>query len=117
MVSLTFLIYLATEAKELSARLNRNALEIFIDEYCYYNPGSSIKYSDFWTKFQEWLDPQDLTSWSKIRVGRSLPSIYPKGRLTSDGGQFHIGNISFTKPEVIKSKKYILQQGNLVLEN
>ena len=108
---------LATEAKELSARLNRNALEIFIDEYCYYNPGSSIKYSDFWTKFQEWLDPQDLTSWSKIRVGRSLPSIYPKGRLTSDGGQFHIGNISFTKPEVIKSKKYILQQGNLVLEN
>jgi len=106
-----------TEEKELSAKSNRNAVEIFLDECCYYSPGDSVLYSDLWVQFNEWLDPGETIAWTKIKMGRTLPSIYPKGRLATDGGQFHIGNISFAKPEKIKSKKYILKSDNLALED
>lgn len=106
---------ISSEEKEISAKLTRNALEVFIDECCFYSPGDTVKYSDFWIRFNEWLDPNDLTAWTKIKVGRSLPSANPKGRLISDGAQFHIANLSFEKPIELKKVKYVLKQDRLQL--
>jgi len=105
-----------TEEKEISANLNKNAFELFLDECCFYSPGESVKYSDLWIKFNEWLDPSEIIAWTKIRMGRSLPSKYPKGRLLSDKAQFHIGNMSFTQPNILGINKYALRQDTLVME-
>jgi hypothetical protein len=107
---------IGTEAKEQSAKLNRNELELFIEEVCYYAPGQSVRVSEFWDRFNEWLDPSSVHAWSKIRMNRSLPAKHPKGRLVSDLNQFHIGNISFIKPDTDSTPPYILIKDNLVLE-
>ncbi len=104
-----------TDIKMQSSQLSRNQLEVFIDECTFYVSGSSIRYSEFYNKFQEWLDPSDVYEWTKIKMGRSLPSMYPKGRLVSDGGQFHLGNISFEKKESTM-KKLVLKGDTLIEE-
>ena len=105
-----------TEAKERSVKLNQSSLEVFIEEYCHDAPGQSVRYGDFWVRFQEWLDPNEVNLWSKIRCGRSLPDEYPKGRLTADGGQFHVANLSFIQPETTGTKRLILHRDTLVAE-
>jgi hypothetical protein len=107
-----------SEEKNTSAKLNRNSLQVFIEEVCHFAPGESVRYGDFYSQFNEWLDPNEIHEWTKIRVGRSLPAAHPKGRLISDGGQFHVGNISFMKPpDSLVSKKYVLKQDCLVVED
>lgn len=81
-----------THEKQSVQKLNQNSLEMFIDEMCESSPGQMIKVGDFYTRFVEWLDPSEMDKWSKIRVGRSLPPQYPKGRRRQDG-QFYIGNL------------------------
>jgi hypothetical protein len=44
--------------------------------------------------FTDWCDPNDVSKWSKIRIGRELPLFYPKARSRKDG-QFFIGNIAW----------------------
>ncbi|MFX1512755.1 MAG: primase-helicase family protein [Promethearchaeota archaeon] len=106
---------ITTELKQRVEQDNRSLFDVFLDEKTHYAPGESIKYNDLFAHFSNWLDPSEVHEWTKIKMGRSLPSKYPKGRLSSDSGQYHIGNISFTQPETISSKKFILQNSNLVL--
>jgi len=105
-----------TDEKGHSQKLNRSSLEEFIDECCFLAPGETIKYNDFWLRFQDWLDPNEVASWSKIRMGRSLPSKHPKGRVASDGGQFYVANLSFIKPDTLGSSYLVLKKDQLVLE-
>lgn len=103
-----------TEEKELSAQLNRSELEIFIDECTFDDAGGGVSYKDMWSRFQEWLDPNSVHLWSKIRMGRELPAKYPKGRLMSEGAQFYVANLSFTKPPVRDRKRLVLRKDTLV---
>lgn len=84
-----------TEEKESTAKANMTPLELFIDEVCVDSPGSLVLYGEFYEKFANWLDPEEVGNWSKIRVGRELPQRYPKGRNMSDGAKFYVGNLSF----------------------
>jgi hypothetical protein len=74
----------------------RNQVESFIDQFCFYVPGSVIKFSDFYEKFNE--EYQDI---SKIEVGKQLLRMghkYPKGAV--DGtNQMFIGNIAWEEKE------------------
>ena len=106
-----------TEEKALSASLNRSDLEIFIDELTFDDPGGSVSYKEVWNRFQEWLDPNTVHLWSKIRMGRELPAKYPKGRLMSEGAQFYVGNLSFTKPSTAKRLRLILRKDSLIPRN
>lgn len=99
---------LSTYEKTIAAQANRSLLEEFIDDNVFYEAGSMVKFSDFFEKFKLWLDPQDLRLWSKIRVGRELPSQHPKGRVMKEDGQFYIGNMSFDQPKLIKSIKPLI---------
>jgi hypothetical protein len=84
-----------TSDKLSATEENMTPLERFIHEQCHYVPGKVIKYSEFYDKFREYVEPNELVNWSLIKVGRNLPPQYPKGRLTSDHAQWYIGNISF----------------------
>jgi len=103
---------ITTDDSEDAASSNMNMLELFIAENCYYIPGNMILVKDFFDKFQSWLEPSEKFSWSKIKMGRSLPSKYPKGRDPKDA-QWNIGNISFD-PDVEIGTKLILYQQTLI---
>lgn len=83
-----------TEDKTMVQNLNKTPLEMFVDEKCRSINGKMIKFSDFFSKFQEWLDPNEIHRYSKIRVGREIPPQYPKGR-SHINGQFYLGNIGW----------------------
>ncbi len=106
---------LITEEKEAAQKANMTWLEMFIEEQCHYVTGKTIKFSEFYERFVEWLDPNYLHEWSKIKVGRELPPIYPIGRSTKDNGQYYIGNISWSprEPQEEIMKKLVLKNGIL----
>lgn len=83
---------LMTEDKSIAEFSNQSMLELFIAEKLHYAPGHKMKFAEFHALFCEWLDPQFVAQWSKIRVGRELPPKYPKARIAS--GEFWIGNIT-----------------------
>ncbi|MCH8860678.1 MAG: hypothetical protein IH843_06035, partial [Thaumarchaeota archaeon] len=72
---------IVTEDKIATERTNQTMLEMFIDDTCYKVTGEMIKFSEFYERFQEWLDPNETHNWSKVRVGREIPPQHPKGRL------------------------------------
>jgi hypothetical protein len=105
-----------TEIKRQVERANRTLLEIFLEERTYHIEGELIKFSEFYDAFYEWLEDKDRYYWTKIRVGKELPPKFPKGRVSSESGQFFIGNLSFepmTPGTDIKSK-YVLRGDKLV---
>ena len=86
-----------TGEKRLAQDSNRTYLEIFLEEECYYIPGKYMKLADFHARFIEWIDPQEASMWTKIKIGRELPTRFPKGRVRKDNSVC-IGNISFQSP-------------------
>lgn len=105
---------LNTYEKAVIAQGNRNALEEFIDEQVWYVPGDSVKFSDFYDAFRLKTDPHEVRNWSKIRVGRELPTKYPKGRAIDS--QFYIGNMSLTEKPIGNNKPLIVINERLVEE-
>jgi len=107
---------LATEDKVIAQELNQTELERFLREKCAHSYGHRIKFSELYEKYIEWLEPNEIHKWSKIRVGRELPPQYPKGRCRKTG-QFFIGNIAWAgvqMPEEPASSKLIIRDGYLV---
>lgn len=108
---------ITTDDKKLTERLNRTPLQAFIDDECHYNSGEIIKFSEFYDRFVESLEPGEVHVWSKIRVGKELPPEYPRGRVMQLGAQFYIGNISWTAPDSKEMKpKMVLRGEKLVPE-
>jgi hypothetical protein len=95
---------LITEDKKTAEILNQTDIERFISEKCHFVPGEIIKFSDFYDRFLEFLDPAEVGRWSKIKVGREIPPQFPKGRIMTLNAQFYIGNISWTAMEPTKPK-------------
>jgi phage/plasmid-associated DNA primase len=104
-----------TSAKEKAQGDNLTPLETYIKECCHVVLGATIKYSDFYEGFKKSCDPTQESSWSQIRVGRELPPLHPKGRLTRDKGQFHVANLSLTK-DVKPTTRLVLKDGYLVTQ-
>lgn len=105
-----------SEIKQQTQQLNRTLLQAFLEEMTYYAPGEVVLYSELYSRFQQWLDPEEVHNYTKIKMGRELPLQYPKGRLMAEGAKFHVGNLSFTKPEKTDSIKLILRNNCLILE-
>ena len=103
-----------TIEKRQGADLNRDEFEVFLDEVTHEAPGEMILYSELWARFQEHLDPQLVHKWSKIRMGRSLPEKFPKGRVMAKGAKFYVGNLSFTEPGIKKGAALRLEGEKLV---
>lgn len=86
---------ISTEEKAIAEDANQTMLEHYLSEFCHHVTGSTILYGEFYAKFNSWLPVNERHEWSKIRTGRELPPKFPKGRLINDGGQYHIGNLSW----------------------
>jgi hypothetical protein len=88
---------LVTSDKLAASEENMTPLERFLSDNCYSIPGKAIKYKELYDRFREFVSPNEAAEWTMIKVGRNLPPQYPKGRLMSDGANWYIGNISFSK--------------------
>jgi len=96
---------------------NKNALQQFIDEKCFYSPGQTIAISEFFDKFSNWLDPAERNHWFKKKVSTHMPDKYVKGRHKSNGqANWHWGNISFVEPEVPSLVEFAVSNGYLYLK-
>ena len=101
-----------TSEKQELQKANQNPLETFLDEKCFYTPGEIIEFSEFHDEFSRWLDPSELSYWTKIRTGKSMPDTYPKGRRLSDN-HLCLGNIAWEQidstkiPLIVKNNKLI----------
>ena len=107
---------LATEDKVIAQELNQTDLERFLREKCAHSYGHRIKFSELYDKYIEWLEPNEIHKWSKIRVGRELPPQYPKGRCRKTG-QFFVGNIAWAGVQMTEepaSSKLMIKDGYLV---
>jgi len=108
---------IVTNEKLITQRQNSTLLEQFITEMCHHVPGEIIKYSEFCDKFRATLDPTDMNDWGKIKIARSLPPKFPKGRLYSDGSQHYIGNMSwFPKQEGQQDKPLITVRNDALVD-
>jgi len=105
----------STSEKMSAQEGNKDELVSFIEEKCKHVPGSTIKFSDFFDVFQNWLDPQELVHWSKVKVGKTISIPYMKGRLRGTG-QHHIGNCAWKADEVEEGVKYILDSEGYLAE-
>lgn len=102
-----------TPDKIQAAEANRSFLEQFIAEKCHFASGEMITIKEFYDRFKEWCDPGYIDKWSKVRVGREMPTKFPKGRSSKDG-QFNFGNISWTPSESALPELYMNEKDMLV---
>lgn len=101
--------------KIATADLNLTDLQRFIKERCYKVDGESIKMSDFFNQFIAWVDPNEVSNWTKIKLGRELPPEHPRGRASWDNSKFYIGNISWVdikpeKPRLVLRDEFLRHQ-------
>ncbi|NJO83653.1 MAG: hypothetical protein HC828_13175 [Blastochloris sp.] len=101
---------IVTDEKNAAAQANMDTLQAFIAEHCMPASGSVIRFSEFYERFfNSGLSDDDRCKWTKIRVGRSLPAQFPKGRTRADPN-IHIGNIAWISgPAPTPSAKLVLR--------
>lgn len=87
----------------LAANLNQSLVQQFISEQTYFVPGEKIPYSEFYSRFIEWLPPRERPIWTKYKVTHSLPADHPSGACT--GNKRYIGNLSWTQKEPASGAK------------
>lgn len=107
---------IASEDKRRIELENRTMVEIWVEDHCYYSPGNLVKFSVLYDKFRDWLDPQDVVHWSKIRFGQYFSANmtqYPKGR-SPKNGQWYIGNISLTPDPSPNKDRHIIASGEML---
>jgi hypothetical protein len=85
---------LVTAEKVEAENANKDELQTFIDDRCFYCPGHRISFSEFYEKFKEALPGNEVSKWSTKRVSMGIPSKYPRGKCTDDPNAY-IGNITF----------------------
>ncbi len=104
---------IVTEDKTMAEHANMSSLETFCLEKCFHAPGTKTKFSEFYDKFTEWLDPNQIGQWTKIRVGRELPPKFVKAVFGPN--EQWIGNLSFTQiAEADFGPRWVSQGGRLV---
>ncbi len=64
-----------TPSKERTEELHKTALQKFLEECCQAKKDAhSLRLGEFFDAFQKWLDAGEKHLWSKIKVGREMPS-------------------------------------------
>ena len=106
-----------TSDKRAMQYQNQDALETFISEHCRSAIGRCVKFSEFYDRFLATVDVNEVQRWSKIRVSREIPPIYPTGRSTKNNDVL-IGNICFSDSrfEDKPGSRWFQKDGKLVQE-
>lgn len=101
-----------TEEKRVAMRVNRNALQVFLQESCHYVPGATTTVKEFYETFIMNLEPTEISRWTKIRIGKEMPSEYPKGRLKD--ATWAYGNLSLIEKDPIGPDLMLGENGFLI---
>ena len=105
---------ITSEQKVVVMESNTDALERFLSENVHHVYGEYILVKDMYESFTSSLDPQEQVTWgSKIRMGKEMPSKYPKGRLVTNN-QVAFGNCSFEKKEHTPFIYVLTERGSLL---
>lgn len=96
---------LTTSDKLYMAQVNKNPVELFIEEKCYEVEGQAIRFSDFYSKFLASIPAEEHKRWHESTVSRQIPMKFPKGKL-SNSVHAHIGNLSFDPDAPVLQKLY-----------
>lgn len=84
-----------TKQKRAIAFGRRNELQTFLEDKVRVCKGNTLSLTDFFTRFQNWLEDSDKTKWSTQRVNKELPTEYPRGRLIDGEGTCFIANLAW----------------------
>jgi len=102
--------------KARAEEASRSPLETFIAEVCYEVPGEMIQFTEFYDRFKQWLEDEEVekrSEWSsKAKVIKALPHSFPYGIRHSN--QRFVGNLSWEnmKPAP-ESKSLTVKNGKL----
>jgi hypothetical protein len=106
-----------TDDKRSAADLNKTALLHFIEQDCHYAPGKYVKIADFVKAFHRELPMSQAKDWGKIKVGKSMPTKFPKGRIWDGAANdWCYGNISLTPVLETPTHQYVKEDDKIVLE-
>jgi hypothetical protein len=83
---------ITTSEKQALQAMNESLLETFLREKVHHIPGALVPVGEMWEKFYGWMDEHDRDKYTKIMMGKEMPSKYPKGRWRAD---WYYGNVSF----------------------
>jgi len=105
-----------SEAKSKVQDSNKTMIELFCDEMCFIVPGEMIKLSEFYDRFIEWLPPDEIHNYSRIRVSREIPNKFVYGRSPTFNNQAYIGNISWVAPSNGKNNpECVVKEGKIMV--
>jgi hypothetical protein len=105
-----------SEAKAQIQDSNKSLIELFCDEMCFHVPGEMIKFSEFYDRFLEWLNPNEVHNFSKIRVSREIPNKFVYGRSPTFNNQAYLGNISWAAPTNGKNNpECVVKEGRIMV--
>ena len=104
-----------TEDKAFVQRVNLSIIEQFIQEECFAVDGEQILWSEFFERFQHYLEPSDVEKFTKRYTGSRLPEYHPRARRRVDN-QYCVANISWSarnpetpiKPRLIVCGDYLV---------
>lgn len=107
-----------TDEKKQIQKTNMSRLQEFVSMRCFPVIGEKIKCADMYSQFWAWLESEygeELSEWSRQRIGKEMPLEYPKGRITKEncGGHYYFGNVSF-EPREPEHPKWILVRGDFL---
>lgn len=108
---------LETEEKDQAARETMNEVELFCAENGHYVEGAHVLLSDWFERFNAWLDPDLRTTWGKGKAGREIPKHFPKGRLRNQGAPVAIGNFAWEPREEPLGPAFVLNTEKGTIDN
>jgi len=103
-----------TSDKIEAMQRNQSPVLYFIEKNLFDAPGEYITLSEFFTRFNDWIDPSEKGYWTKQRISSQMPGKYIKGRIST--GTWAFGNLSAIKPSNLDNSPYILINDRLKIE-
>jgi hypothetical protein len=106
---------ITTQYKEQAAEKNRSMLDQFVAEHLHEVPGVLLPFTDFYSRFVDWLPLEEKGAWSRIKVSRAMPMKYPTG--TGNQNKTYVINASFEQMQMPPdTKKYFVSAGRIKKE-
>ncbi len=90
-----------TEDKREVQSANLSVVELFIQEECHHVDGETILWSEFYSKFQAWMEPLDAEKWTMKYTGFRMPELHPRARRKTDN-QWAVANLSWQTRDPLK---------------
>ena len=71
---------IATESKRMAEEYNQNPVVDFLNDCADRIEGQKVPFAEVWTKFIEWLEPDERSNWNRKKLSMKLPDGYPRDR-------------------------------------